>query len=342
MHGSWSRQPIGRFVAAACCAVATLVAAHDKGPYSVSDHARLGFTLTSNAYDAVNNRLYASARDGVYEVDTSAGKVLGQIGRVSGAGSVAFSAKQKELYLLSLHEDVMRVIDIDSRKVVRTFDAPAWFNVFYDASRDELYYLRADTKAVRVASRVDGHTIATLTLDGHPSFVLMDPARKRILIRLADRDLIQVLDATEHAIAVSWPLTADGQSAMAVDDTGTRVFVSSGKNLKVLDGQSGKEMSRISIGDQVRSIVYDPATQLVGALWSQSQIRVAHLGPLGLDAAQNLDTRAVVRQLFLDPATHAILAVATLAEPDKMGVNANFAPDAGLRTSALLTLKYSR
>lgn len=329
-------------MAAALCLTASVAASASSGPYSVSGHARLGFTITSNVFDAASNRLYASARDGVYEIDTHAAKVLGQIGRISGAGSMAFSAKQHELYLLSLHEDVLRVIDLDSRKVVRTFDAPAWFNVFYDTAHDELYYLRADTKAVRVASRIDGHTIATLTLDGHPSFVLMDPARKRILIRLADHDLIQVIDTTEHTISVSWPIAADGQSAMAIDDTGTRVFVSSGKNLKMIDGQTGKEMSRISVGDQVRSIVYDPGTQLVAALWSQSQVRIAHVGTLGLDAVQNLDTRAVVRQLFLDPPTHTILAVATLAEEDKMGINANFAPEAGLRTSSLLTLQYSK
>lgn len=329
-------------MAAAFSLALTLTASASSDPYSVSGHARLGFTLTSNVFDAANNRLYASARDGVYEVDTREAKVLGQVGRISGAASMAFSAKQRELYLLSLHEDVMRVIDLESRKVVRTFDAPAWFNVFYDASRDELYYLRADTRAVRVASRIDGHTIATMTLDGHPSFVLMDPARKRILIRLADHDLIQVIDTTEHTIAVSWPLTADGQSAMAVDDTGTRVFVTSGKNLKMLDGQSGKEMSRISLGDVARSIVYDPGTQLVAALWSQSQIRIAHVGQLGLDPVQTLDTRAVVRQLFLDQATHTIYAVATLAEADKMGINANTAPEAGLRTSSLLTLRYRK
>jgi len=340
MHGSWSRQSVGRVVAAALCAVTALATARDNGPYSLTGHARLGFLLTSNAYDAAGRRLYASARDGVYEIDTRTAKVVGQIGRVSGAGSLAFSAKQRELYLLSLHEDRLRVIDVDTRKVVRSFDGPAWFNVFYDASRDELYYLRADTRAVRVADRTDGHTIATFNLDGYPSFVLMDPERRRVLVRLADRDLIQVIDTTERAITVSWPITADGQSAMAVDDTGRRVFVSSGTQLKLLNGQSGKEMGRIKVGDQVRSIVYDPATSLVAALWSQNQISISRLGTLGLDAVQTIDARAVVRQLFLDPESHAILATATLAEDDKMGVNTNTSPTSGLRTSSLLTLRY--
>jgi len=329
-------------VAAVLCVITAVASARDKGPYSLTGNARLGFMLTSSAYDAVTHRLYASARDGVYEVDTRAATVIGQIGRASGAGSIAISARQHELYLLSLHEDLLRVIDIDTRKVVRSFDAPAWFNVFYETSRDELYYFRGDTRAVRVADRLDGHTIATFNLDGHPSFVLMDPLRRRILVRLADRDLIQVIDTTERAIAVSWPLAADGQSAMSIDDTGGRVFVSSGKYLKMLDGQSGKETGRINVGDQVRSIVYDPATQLVAALWSQNQISVARISLFGLDPVQTIDVRAVVRQLFLDPATHAILATATLTEDDKMGINANTGPSSGLRTSSLLTLRYNK
>lgn len=340
MQQLWPRQSIGRLVATALCVASTLTSAHVRGPYSVTGHARLGFSITSNTFDAANHRLYASTRDGVYAVDTRAAKVLGQIGRISGAGSLAFSPKHHELYLLSLHEDLMRVIDIDTQKVVRSFDAPAWFNVFLEQNREELYYLRADTKAVRVADRIDGHTIKTFNLDGHPSFVLPDPARHRILVRLADHDLIQVIDTTERSISVSWPLAADGQSAMAVDDTGTRVFVTSGKNLKMLDGTTGKEMSRLSLGDVARSIVYDSETQLVAALWSQNYVRIAKVGTMGLESVQNLDARAVVQRLFLDPASHDLVAVATIAEKDIMGINANTAPDAGLRTSSLLTLQY--
>lgn len=340
MHRLGPRQFIGRVVATALCAVSTLAAAHDRGPYSLTGHARLGFSITSNTYDAANHRLYASTRDGIYVVDTRAAKVVGQLGRISGAGSLAYSAKHHELYLLSLHEDLMRVIDTETQKVVRSFDAPAWFNVFLDTTREELYYLRADTKAVRVADRVDGHTIKTFNLDGHPSFVLPDPARHRILVRLADHDVIQIIDTTERSVTVSWPLAADGQSSMATDDTGLRVFVSSGKNLKMLDGTTGKEMSRISLGDMARSIVYDPETQLVAALWSQNYIRIAKVGGLGLETVQNLDARAVVQRLFLDPSSHDLLAVATIAEKDVMGINANTAPEAGLRTSSLLTLQY--
>lgn len=327
-------------VAVALCAAATLTAAD--GPYKLTNHTRLGFNVTSTTFDAANNRLYASTRDGVWVVDTKGPKVLGQISKTSGAGSVAYSPEHSELYLLSLHEDVMRVIDVANKKVVRSFDAPAWFNVFYDGSRNELYYLRADTRDVRIADRMDGHTIKTLTLDGHPSSVLVDAPRHRVIVRLADRDLIQIIDTNDRSISVSWPMTADGQTVMAIDDTGNRLFVSSGKNLKMIDGQSGKEMSRISVGDIVRSIVYDPSTQMLAALWSQNHVRVAQVGTLGLSNVQDIDTRAAVRQLFLDPASHFIYAVATLAEDDVMGINANTSPQSGLRVSSLLTLAYKK
>lgn len=336
--GRHARGCFSWMMAVALVAAATLTAAD--GPYKLTTHTRLGFNVTSNTFDAANNRLYASTRDGVWIIDTRASKVLGQVNKTSGAGSVAFSPEHSELYLLSLHEDLMRVIDVTTRKVVRSFDAPAWFNVFYDGSRNELYYLRADTRDVRIADRLDGHTIKTLSLDGHPSSVLMDPARHRVIVRLADRDLIQIIDTNDRSISVSWPMTAEGQTVMAIDDTGNRLFVSSGKNVKMIDGQTGKEMSRISVGDIVRSIVYDPGTQTMAALWSQNHVRIAQVGTLGLSSVQDIDTRAAVRQLFLDPVSHFIYAVATLAETDVMGINANTSPQSGLRVSSLLTLAY--
>ena len=326
-------------VAVMLAAAATL-AAHENGPYKLTNNARLGFYANASAFDAPRHRLYSSSRGGIFEIDTERSKVLGRVGDVLGPGSLAISKEHGELYLLGLYEDVVRVTDIASRKVVRTFAAPGAFNMFYEPSRGELYLLRPDTNEVRVLDRMTGRTVATIRLAGLPAFVLVDPARQRILVRLSSKDLVQIIDARERAIAVSWPLATDGPSAMAIDKTGTRVFAAVNRSVRMLDGLTGKEMARFPTGDTVRSMVFDSSTELVAALWGRSGVAVARVGTLGLDPVQNVETRTVVRQLFLDPSSHSIHAIGTLGEADILGINSNDAPANMVRTSTLLTFTY--
>ncbi len=161
------------------------------GPYKLSGNSGLTYVGISHVYDPASNHLYSSTRNGVFQFDTLSMKVVGRTAAVRGAGSMSLDAARNELYVLALHDDVMNVVDVTTHKIERTFGAPAWFNVFYEQGRDELYYLRGDTQEVRVADRKDGHTITALTLAGRPSFLEGDPSHHRVLVRLADKKQIQ-------------------------------------------------------------------------------------------------------------------------------------------------------
>jgi hypothetical protein len=310
-----------------------------KGPYSISSHTRLGYTANAHVFDAGTNRIYSSSRDGVYAVDSARHKVLGLIERVP-SGAVALDAAAGELYVLARNEDQLRVVDVNARKVVRSFAAPALYNVIFEPTRRELYYIRGNAADIRVAERERGETLATIPLAGYPSFAVADPARKRILVRLYDRDLIQVIDANERRVTVSWPMRADGFSSMAIDEASGRVFVSSGTDVKMLDGLSGKELGRFPAGDQVASIVYDAETRLVAALWGARYINVARVDLMTLTPIQSVDLATPTRQIFLDPRAHTIFAMGTIA--DYQGFGRAGSPDTATapRISALLTLDY--
>lgn len=306
------------------------------GPYKLTGNSFLSYVGSSHIYDAVASHLYSSTRSGIYQFDTVSMKVVGRTPAVRGAGSMSFDAGRRELYVLALHDDTMNVIDVTTHQIVRTFAAPAWFNVFYEESRGELYYLRGDTREVRVADRQDGRVIKTLKLDGRPSFLEADPAHHRLLVRLADKPLIQIIDTTERAIIASWPARADGQSAMAIDPAGSRVFISSGRDVVMLDGASGKELGKFAAGDPTYSIVFDPATQLVAAL-SGTRVNVAKVEGSSVRLLQSLSTGAFLHELFLDSKTHKIFAVTRLFDDGIMRdfVSQSLPADGG---STLLTL----
>lgn len=299
----------------------------------------LNFYAAAVAHDADGGRLFLSSKDGLYSIDLVSMRAGGAIKGVTGAGSVAVSPADGEVYVLALHDDVLRVVDAAARRVTRTFAAPAGFNVFFDASSTDLYYLRADMHTVRVASRADGRELARIPLDGAPSFVLRDPARHRLLVRLADRDLIQVIDTRERAVAVSWPMPAEGQSAMGLDERTGRVFASDGRSVVMLDGATGKPLGRFGAGDAVRSIAVDAATGVVAALWGGSRVNVARVHDLGIDLQHSVDTHALVRQLFVDPRSHRLYALATVEDSRRASDDPNAPAASALRVSAILTLE---
>ena len=306
------------------------------GPYKLTGNLGLSYVGTSHIFDPASGHLYSSTRGGVFQFDTVSMKVTGRTPAVRGAGSMSFDAARQELYVLALHDDTMNVIDVTTQKIIRTFAAPAWFNVFYEASRGELYYLRGDTREVSVADRQDGRVIKTLQLAGRPSFLEADPAHHRLLVRLADKPLIQIIDTTEHAVTGSWPARQDGQSAMAIDPDGSRVFISAGRDVLMLDGASGKELSRFSAGDPVLSIVYDPGTRLVAALCDTSHLNVAKVDGTSVKLLQSLNISGGVHELFLDPKSHTIFGITRLFDDGFMlGFTTVPASDAG---STLLTL----
>lgn len=281
----------------------------NNGPYKLTGNTTLNYVATAHAYDASNGRIYSSTRGGIYQFDTATMRVIGRTTNVNGAGSLSLDASRNELYVLALHSDVMRVIDLSTRKVVRTFEAPAWFNVFYEEGRGELYYMRGDTKDVRVADRETGKTLSTFTLGGKPSFLIGDAPRKRLLVRLADKPVIQVIDTTDHSVTAEWPARADGPTAMAMSADGSRVFTTAGRDLVMLDGMSGKELSRVAVGDATYSMVYDAEAKYVVALSGPSRANIISITGDEMKLVQSLDTRSLIHELFLDAKTHRVLAL---------------------------------
>lgn len=315
----------------------------NNGPYKLTGNTALNYVATAHAYDANRDRIYSSTRGGIYQFDTTAMRAIGKTTDVNGAGSLSLDAARNELYVLSLHSDVMRVIDLTTRKVVRTFEAPAWFNVFYEAGRGELYYLRGDKQDVRVADRETGKTITTFALGGRPAFLLGDAARKRVLVRLANKPMIQVIDTTDHAVIAEWPSRADGATAMALSADGTRLFTTAGRDLVMLDGTNGKELSRVAVGDPTFSIVYDADAKFVVALSGASRANVIAVDGDSMKLVQSLDTRTLVHELLLDAKTHRVLAINRLQDEGLMQdistpINQPINGNSTFGTSTLLTL----
>lgn len=296
------------------------------GPYKITQNARLNYAASAHIYDPALDRIYSSTRGGVYTVDGSSRKVLGQTTNVRGTGSISLDAARGELYVLALHEDAVRVVDVTTHKVVRSFPAPAWFNVFYEPGRGELYYLRGDKTSMQVADRVTGKTLATVELGGRPAYLVDDQERHRLLVRLADQPKIQVIDTVDHSVTASWASRRDGATSMAFDAKQNRVFTTAGKDVVLLDGTTGAELGRAPTGDIAYSMVYDADAGYLLALSGSGEVTVIKADGNSLKTVQRLDAAAWIQDLYLDSARHRVIGLSRVVDENLMWDVAAHAP----------------
>lgn len=307
------------------------------GPYRLTRNDAFRYAAGAHIYDPSLNRLYSAGDGGIYQTDLSTMKLVSRSSAVSGRGSIALDATRGELYVLALHDDAMRVIDVASGRVIRSFEAPAWFNVVYEPTKGELYYLRGDKNEVRVADRITGKTLSTVALAGTPAYLVADEPRHRLLVRIANKPLIQVIDTTDHSIVASWKASQDGISSMAISPDGTRVFSSAGRDIAMLDGITGKELARCASSDEMTSMAYDAQAGYLLALAGAHYLNVAKVEGDSLKLVQSLDMRSVVQDLYLNPKTHTVFGISRTIDDNVF--RAPQLPSGGGGTILTLTLK---
>ena len=306
------------------------------GPYRLTRNDAFRYAAGAHVYDASLNRLYSSGAGGIYQTDLTSMKFISRAD-VRGSGSISLDAARGELYVLALHDDAMKVIDVTTGKVIRSFEAPAWFNVVYEPTKGELYYLRGDKNEVRVADRITGKTLSTVALAGTPAYLVADEPRHRLLVRIANKPLIQIIDTTDHSIVASWKASQDGISSMAISPDGTRVFSSAGRDITMLDGITGKELARCASSDEMTSMAYDAQAGYLLAIAGAHYLNVAKVGGDSLKLVQSLDMRSVVQDLYLNPKTHTVFGVSRTV--DENIFRAPELPSGGGGTILTLTLR---
>lgn len=332
--------PVGRRVVsllAAALACPLLVAAGADTPYRLGGTTQLGYASNTHLYDPGTHRLYSAAVGGVYAVDTTRRRSLGLVARVP-LGTIALDAERGELFVLARSESRMTVVDVATKAIVRQFGAPAGLRVAHDPASRTLYYFGNQPVAF-VADPERGEQLAGIRLEGTVSSFAVDPPRHRVLVRLFDRDLIQVIDTRERRVTVSWPVRADGRSAIAVDDASGRVFVSTQKSVTMLDGLSGKPLGSFATGDMPVGVAYDPETRLIAAVWGQRFVTIARVVMLGIDVLQTIDLRSPGRNVYVERGTHNLIVSGIFDPAVAFGADSPAASNRG-RTAALFTLTY--
>jgi DNA-binding beta-propeller fold protein YncE len=205
--------------------------------------------------DVSGQRLFVSAlgNNTLEVLDLRAGKRLTSITGLREPQGVFFAPKENKLFVANGDDGTCRVFDGSSYKLLATahFSADA-DNVRYDAGRNQIYVGYGEG-ALGVLDATTGQKLADIPLQGHPESFRLEESGARIFVNVPTANhTIAVLDRVQRAVIATWPVEAEANFPMALDEPHHRLLAVTRKpaRLIVVDTESGKTVaSHPAVGD---------------------------------------------------------------------------------------------
>jgi YVTN family beta-propeller protein len=273
-------------------------------------------------------------------IDTTTGKVVGDIPDTPGIHGVAIAADLGRGFTSNGRENKASIFDLKTLKLVQKVDTGENPDaILYEPAKKEIYTMNGRGKSATVIDAQSGKVVATIPLEGKPESAQADSKAGKVYVNIEDMNAIQVIDTATHKVTATWPI-APGEAAtgMAFDPATHRLFVGcDNKLMLMLDSTTGKVIYSVPVGEGVDSTWFDPATKFVFTSNGESgTVTVAREeSPSVLKVVQTLKTTRGARTMALDPATHTIYLAATDYEPQPAGAKGR--PKAVVGTFRVLT-----
>jgi len=324
-----------------CVAAGSSLQGQD-GPYHAAKEIAIG---GEGGWDYLNidpaaHRLYVSHATHAVVIDTTTGKVVGDIPDTPGIHGVAIAADLGRGFTSNGRENKASIFDLKTLKLIQKVDTGENPDaILYEPAKKEIYTMNGRGKSATVIDAQSGKVVATIPLEGKPESAQADSKAGKVYVNIENMNAIQVIDTATHKVAATWPI-APGEAAtgMAFDPATHRLFVGcDNKLMLMLDSITGKVIYSVPVGEGVDSTWFDPATKLAFTSNGESgTVTVAREeSPSLLKVVQTLKTRPGARTMTLDPSTHTIYLAATDYEPQPAGVKGR--PKAVVGTFRVLT-----
>jgi hypothetical protein len=235
----------------------------DADSSSVIRTVPLGVYIDEMAFDAANNRMYATAQVNghvrVIDTTTFAQTEIPITGRPTG---IAVNPVTSRVYVSSQGyggNDKLFVIDANTSVVTGSYDLDGVAGKVFVNSATNRVYAIASPKT-RVFDGADPAFVTDLIGIG---VVHVDSARNRIYAHWPEKDLdtLQIIDGTSHAATASLVL-AYSIPSLAFDHDVSRLYVAlAGKDqIAVVDLARDSEAARFLLPGTPRKMLVDPAT----------------------------------------------------------------------------------
>jgi YVTN family beta-propeller protein len=296
--------------------------------------------------DAPSHRLFLSRGDRMVVVDTTSGKVTGEIPGLSGVHGVALAPDLGRGFISNGRSNTVTVFDLATLKVLDTVKSTGENPdcILYDPASKQVFAFNGRTGNATLIDGKTGKVNATIALGGKPEFAAAD-GKGKVFVNIEDKNQVIAIDAAYGTASAPWALTdCDEPSAMAIDRDHGRLMVGCGnKKMAIVDTASGKVVTTFPIASGVDAAGFDPDTQLAFASCGEGKLTVAHEdAPDHWTVVENVETRSGARTMALDTATHTVYLVTAQFGPRPAATEKEPRPRPPVLPNSFVVLAVSR
>src|SRR5947207_289793 len=297
----------------------------------IAQQAGVGYHITKTyelggegAWDYIvpvpsQHRVYIGRTNRVMVVDTSDGKLVGEVMGIKGAHGTAIAESSGHGFATSGNDQSIVMFDLHTFKELARIpaaeDADA---IVYDLPSNRVFSLNGDAHSSTVVDAATGRLITNIALGGKPEYGV-SAGDGKVYANLTDTSEVVEIDAKAAMAVRRWSTAPCKQPvSMAIDMRHHRLFSGCRSGvLAVSDYQAGKTIVTLPIGMGVDGAAYDPARADVFASNADGTLTVMHQDSADkYHVVGNVQTPMGSRNMGLDQTMHRLyVAAATFAPP---------------------------
>src|SRR6202048_3398638 len=209
--------------------------------------------------DLKGNRLFATPEGykAVLVFELKSGKPIHTITGIGKPHAVLYREDLDRIYVTDGDNGDVKIFDGKTYKLLSTVklleDADS---IGYDPATKYLYIdngggdVHQTYSMISVVDTTAGKKLADIKVDGDTlEAMALETSSPKIYVNNKAKNQVDVVDREKHEVVASWPVTkCKGPVAIAFDEANHRLFVACRDgNVAVLDTQSGKEVTSLSI-----------------------------------------------------------------------------------------------
>jgi WD40 repeat protein len=274
------------------------------------------------AVDSDARRVYISHGTHVVVMNADTYAIEGDIPDTQGVHGIAMAPDLGRGFVSNGRANTATIFDLKTLKTIGTVKTDGNPDaIAYDSVSKRVFTFNGRGKNTTAINAADGSVVGTLALGGKPEFAVAD-GKGSIFVNNEDTSELIEIDTQKLTETHRWPLApCKSPSGLAMDLKTRRLFAGcDDKVMVVVNVDTGKVITPLTIGDGVDATAFDPATNLAFASNGDGTLTVVHEdSPDKFTVIDNVPTKKSARTMGLDLKTHKLFLPAADFDPPAPG-----------------------
>lgn len=295
--------------------------------------------------DQDTHRVFISRGTHVIVVDPDQGKIIGDIPDTQGVHGIALAKEFNRGYTTNGRTQNSTIFDMTTLKVIgeaKTDKDPD--AVIYDPASKRVFSFNGDGNSATVIDAASGKVDGTIALGGGPEFGASD-GKGFVFVNLEDKSSLVKIDSKTLKVLDTWPLApCESPSGLAIDAEHEILVVGChNKLMAFVDGNSGKVLGTVPIGQGVDANRFDPGTGYAFASCGDGTLTIAHEDSPGkFVLVETIQTKRGARTMALDRSNHNVYLVTAEFGPAPAATKDNPRPRPPILPDTFTLLVYAK